>query len=95
MPLFFAFNKKIETRSCPLYFEYCLALENTYPDIFLLLHKAFVVAQSLKKISHVPVDMTLKKKYNKYAKGSYEIIGFSRRKEAVCRWIRHDKLLYT
>ena len=30
------------------------------------------------------------------ARGPSEIIGFSRKKEAVCKWnvIRHDKLLY-
>ena len=43
------------------------------------------------------MDQALEKQYNKPAKGQSEIIGFSRRKEAVCKWsiVKHEKSQYT
>ena len=39
------------------------------------------------------MDQALEKQYNKPAKGQSGIIGFSRRKEAVCKWniIKQEK----
>ena len=57
----------------------------------------FVVAQSLRRGSGIPMDQALEKQYNKPAKGPTGIMGFSRRKEAVCKWniIKQEKGLYT
>ena len=46
--------------------------------------------------SAVPMDQALVKAYNKPAKSSAGIIGFTRRKEAVCKWnlIKHEKAKY-
>ena len=42
------------------------------------------------------MDQALEKEYNKPAKSSSGIIGFTRRKEAVCKWnlIKHEKAKY-
>ena len=42
------------------------------------------------------MDQALEKAYNKPAKSSASIIGFTRRKEAVCKWnlIKHEKAKY-
>ena len=43
------------------------------------------------------MDQALEKQYNKPAKSSFGIIGYTRRKEAVCKWnlIKHKKSQYT
>ena len=43
------------------------------------------------------MDQALEKQYNKPGKGPLGIIGFTRRKEALCKWniIKHEKFLYT
>ena len=43
------------------------------------------------------MDQALEKQYNKPAKGPSSVIGFSRKKAAVCKWnlIKHKKYLYT
>ena len=55
-----------------------------YFDCFI--NEVYVVAQSLRKESRIPVDMAVDKQYFKLAK-----------KGAVCKWnlIRYEKLLYT
>ena len=57
----------------------------------------FVVSQSNRRGSNLPMDQALEKQYNKPAKGQSGIIGFSRRKEAVCKWniVKHEKSQYT
>ena len=56
----------------------------------------FVVRHTQRRGSAVPVDQALEKAYNKPAKSSAGIIGFTRRKEAVCKWnlIKHEKAKY-
>ena len=51
---------------------------------------------SSRKGSAVPMDQALEKAYNKRAKSSSGIIGFTRRKEAVRKWnlIKHEKVKY-
>ena len=51
---------------------------------------------SSRKCSAVSMDQALEKAYNKPAKLSAGIIGFTRRKEAVCKWnlIKHEKAKY-
>ena len=46
--------------------------------------------------SAVSIDQALEKEYNKPAKSQAGIIGFTRRKEAVCKWniIKHEKAKY-
>ena len=72
-------------------------IEKYLSRYFWLFHEGFVVAQSLRKGSYIPMDMILKKKHNNLAKRPSWIIDVSRKKEAVCKWnlIRHDKLPYT
>ena len=52
--------------------------------------------QSSRKGSAVLMNQALEKAYNKPAKSSAGIIGFTRRKEAVCKWnlIKHEKAKY-
>ena len=51
---------------------------------------------SSRKGSAVLMNQALEKAYNKPAKSSAGIIGFTRRKEAVCKWklIKHEKAKY-
>ena len=51
---------------------------------------------SSRKGSAVPMDQALEKAYNKPTKSSAGIIGFTRRKETVCKWnlIKHEKAKY-
>ena len=77
-----------------LYFEDCLKLENKFPKVYgSFLGGGFVVSQTRRRGSNLPMDQALKKQYNKPAKGQSGIIGFSRRKETVCKWniVKHEK----
>ena len=51
---------------------------------------------SSRKGSAVPMDQALEKAYNKPTKSSAGIIGFTRRKETICKWnlIKHEKAKY-
>ena len=42
------------------------------------------------------MDQALEKQYNKPAKGSSRVIGFTKWKQAVCKWniIKHEKFLF-
>ena len=55
------------------------------------------MSQRRRRGSKLPMDQALEKLYNKPAKGQSGIIGFSRRKEAVCKWniVNHEKYQYT
>ena len=57
----------------------------------------FVVEQTHRGGSGIPMDMALEKEYNKPAKGPGGVIGFSSQKEAVALWnlIKHEKVQYT
>ena len=57
----------------------------------------FVVSQTKRQGSKIPMDQALEKQYNKPAKVKSGIIGFSRRKEAVCKQniVKHAKSLFT
>ena len=55
LALFFAFNRSHYSRWYPLYFEDCLGLKSTYPDIFhCFIKKGFLVAQIFRKGSRIP-----------------------------------------
>ena len=98
IPLLFTFNRTNYRRWVPLYFEDCLKLENKFPKIYdSFLAGGFVVSQTRRRGSKLPMDQALEKQYNKPAKGQSGIIGFSRRKEAVCKWniVKHEKSQYT
>ena len=60
------------------------------------LNRDFAVRHSSRKGSAVPMDHALEKAYNKPAKSSAGIIGFTRRKEAACKWNlkKHEKAMY-
>ena len=97
LPLFFALDTTNYCRWVPLYYEDCIALEKTFPAIYAsFLQGGFVVRQTLKCGSGVPMDQALKKEYNKPASLG-GIIGISRRKEAVAQWniIKHEKSKFT
>ena len=78
--------------------EDCIALERKIPDFYnCFVNGGFMVTQTLRRGSSMPMDQALKKQYNKPAKGPSGVIGFSRKKAAVCKWnlIKHKKYLYT
>lgn len=98
LPLFFAFNRTNYRRWAPLYFEDCLSLESKFPKIHdCFVDGDFVVHQTKRRGSGIPMDQALEKQYNKPAKSSSGIIGFSRQKAAVCKWnlIKHEKSQHT
>ena len=94
IPLLFTFNRSNYCRWVPLYFEDCLKLETKFPKIYdSFLAGGFVVSQTRRRGSKLPMDQAPEKQYNKPGKGQSEIIGFSRRKEAVCKGniVKHKK----
>ena len=98
IPLFFFFNRTNYKRWVLLYFEHCLAMKCKFPELWDQFSEGkFVFHQTKRKGSGIPMDQALEKQYNKPAKGPSGIIGFTRRKEAVCKWniIKHEKFLYT
>ena len=73
-------------------------LKNNFPDIYnCFLKGGFVVSQTKRSGSGIQMDQALEKQYNKPAKGPSGVIGFSRRKEAVCKWnlIKHEKYMFS
>ena len=69
-------------------------MESKFPELWEgFIDGCFVFHQSLQRGSGIPMDQTLEKQYNKLTKSSSGVIGFTRRKEAVCRWniIKHEK----
>ena len=97
MPLFYAFNRINYKRWAPLYYEDCLALPNKFPKLYKAFCKGdFVVAQTFRKSSSIPLDQASEMQYNKTAKSQSGIIGITRKKEAVNKWniLRHEKLQY-
>ena len=97
IPLFFFFNRTNYKRWVPLYFEDCMAKKHDFPELWEhFCNGKFVVHQTKRKGSGIPMDQALEKQYNKPAKGPSGVIGFTRRKEAVCKWniIKHEKFLY-
>jgi len=98
LPLFFAFNRSNYRRWAPLYFEDCLLIETKFPKIHdCFINGGFIVSQTKRRGSSLPMDQALEKQYNKPAKSSSGIIGYTRRKAAVCKWnlIKHVKSQYT
>ena len=57
----------------------------------------FVVTQTFRKSSSIPLDQALEMQYNKPAKSQSGIIGITRKKKAIDKWniLRHEKLQYT
>ena len=97
IPLCFAFDRVNYKRWLPLYYEDCLQLSQNFPGIYAQFLKGdFVVRHTSRNGSAVPIDQALEKEYNKPAKSQAGIIGFTRRKEAVCKWniIKHEKAKY-
>ena len=56
-----------------------------------------LLTQARRKGSGIPMDQALEKQCNKSSKGPSEVIGFSRRKETMCKWniIKHEKLMFS
>ena len=76
--LCFSFDHIIYKRWLPIYYEDCLALPKRFPKIYQsFLIGDFVVRHSSRKGSAVPMDQVLEKAYNKPAKSSAGIIGFT------------------
>jgi len=98
IPLCFAFDRVNYKRWLPIYYEDCLSLPVKFPEMHDCFVKGgFVVKHTRRSGSAVPMEQALEKTYNKPAKGQSGIIGFSRRKDAVCKWniIKHEKANYT
>ena len=98
IPLFFAFDRTNYSRWTPLYYEDCVKLPETFPEIHAeFVQGRLVVKQTHRSGSGIPMDMALEKEYNKPAKGPGRVIGFSSRKEVVAQWnlIKHEKAQYT
>ena len=86
MSLFSAFDRSKYSRWAPLYYNDCILLEETLPDLFEgLMNGDSTVKQSKRKFSAAPVDQALEKEYNKKAKRSGGIIGFTRKTEGVAK----------
>ena len=82
--LCFSFDRISYKRWLPIYYEDCLAL----PKRFLKMYQSFlnsdsIVRRSSRKCSAVPMDQALENAYNKPAKSSACIIGFTRRKQSI------------
>ena len=95
--LCFSFDRINYKRWLPIYYEDCLALPEHFPKMHeSFVNGDFVVRHTLRKGSAVPMDQALEKAYNKPAKSAAGIIGFTRRKAAVCKWnlIKHEKANY-
>ena len=98
LSLFFAFERTNYCRCVPLYYQDCIALENSFLAIYAsFLQSGFVVRQILKCGSGVPMDQAFEKEYNKPAKDQGGITCISCRKEAVAQWniIKHEKSKFT
>ena len=95
--LCFSFDRINYKRWLPIYYEDCVSLPLRFPKMNSSFMKGdFVVRHTTRRGSAVPMDQALEKAYNKPAKSSAGIIGFTRRKEAVCKWniIKHEKGKY-
>ena len=92
LPLFFAHTNY--SHWTPLFYEDCVKLPNTYPELQSeFIEGRFVVRHTGRSGSGVPMDQALEKEYNKTSKASGGIIGITKRKEAVAQWciIKHEK----
>ena len=90
----FAFDRVNYKRWLSLYYEDCLTLPQTFPMIYsAFLEGDFTVKHTASCGSSVPLDQALEKEYNRSAKSSCRIVGFTRRKESVLKWniIQHKK----
>ena len=95
--LCFAFDRVNYKRWLPLYYQDCSQLSQNFPGIYAQFLKGdFVVRHTLRNGSAVTIDQALEKEYNKPATSQAGIIGFTRRKEVVCKWniIKHEKAKY-
>jgi len=93
----FAFNHTNYSRWVPVYLEDCLQLEARFPVLYESFQNGgFVVQLTTTKNSFIPMDQALEVSYNKVAKSSGGIVGFTRKKEAVAQWnlIHHQKECY-
>ena len=98
IPLFFAFDRTNYSRWTPLCYEDCLKLPEVFPEIHAEFSQGrFVVIQTKRCGSGIPINQVLEKEYNKPAKGPGGVTGFSNRKEAVVQWnlIKHEKAQFT
>ena len=98
IPLFLFLNRINYKHWVPLYFGDCMALKSRFPDLWEnFCNGGIVVHKTLRKGSGIPMDQALEKQYNKPAKDPSGVIGFTKRKQAVCKWniIKHEKLLFT
>ena len=98
IPLFFNCNRTHYSRWYPIFFEDCLNLKTTHPELYQSFCAGdFVVQHTNRRSSGMPMDQALEKEYNKKAKGPGGIIGITRQKESVAKWnlIKHEKKAYT
>ena len=73
-------------RWLPIHYGDCLALPVRFPEMSeTFLNLDFAVRHVSRKNNAFPMDQALGKAYNKPAKSSANITGFTRRKEIVCK----------
>ena len=95
--LCFSFDRINYNSWLPIHYEDCLALPKRFPKMCeSFLNVDFVVRHSSRKGSAVPMDQALEKAYSKPTKSFAGIIGFTHRKDAVCKWnlTKHEKAKY-
>ena len=95
--LCFSFDHINYKRWLHIYYENFLPLPKRFAKTYQsFLNGDFVVKHSSRKNNAVPMDQALENSYNKPVQSSAGIIGFTWRKEVVCKWnlIKHEKAKY-
>ena len=77
LPLFVAFVRTNYSSWVPLYYEQCIALEKKFSRIYeSFVEGRFVVRQTAKCGSAVPIDQALEKEYTSWSKVKEELLAF-------------------
>ena len=95
--IFFGLGKHNYSRYGPLFYQDCLDIQRTFPEIYRHFKQGyFVCHMSTRYASGIGFDQGLEKAYNHTAKAVGGIIGMTRRKESVALWdiIKHKKDLF-
>lgn len=99
VPYFILAGRVNYARYTPVYVSEMRQLETKQPEMFKFMEQGgFVVRRSSEtKFNSVPTDQALEQSINRDAKTAGGIIGFTRRKAALLRWLvtRHSTAQYT
>jgi hypothetical protein len=91
--MFFFFGRTNYSRWTPLFLQDCYQLKDKFPLLYSSYMNGGFVVNTNRTGSGVPFDQALEQSYNRPAKVSGGIIGFTRKKDAVALWgiIKHKK----